>query len=143
MTIQIRRASEADAESVAELLAVLYKGDIGRNLSALVREYLVSGDHAVLVAERQSQVVGLLIGSQRLDIDWECRAALVDAIVVRESARGQGIGRSLMREFCSWARQRGCTVVQVVNPNEGFFGSLGLTDRKARFWQGPIDGIKA
>ena len=119
MRVEIRHATEADMESIMALLAVLYKGDIGHGLRTLVDEYLNSSAHTVLLAQNQSNVLGLLIGSKRLDIDWECRAALVDAVVVSDSARGQGIGKGLVREFCAWARDQDCLVLQAINPNEG------------------------
>jgi len=123
-------------------LSVLYKGDVGVGLRRLVREYMSTAGHAVLVAHDGSEILGLLVGSARLDIDWECRAALVDAVVVRETQRRRGIGRALVRQFCTWARERECSVLQVVNPNEEFFGGLGLADRKARFWQSNLDDVR-
>ena len=140
--VTIRPAERADLEPIISLLRVLYKNDVGQELSGLVQEYLDSPSHLVLLAMRD-RPIGVLIGSYRLDIDYECRAGLVDAIVVEESVRNQGIGRNLVRAFTRWARRRGCTMLQVVNPNEGFFEALGFKERPMRFQQMPIEEIEA
>jgi GNAT superfamily N-acetyltransferase len=74
-----------------------------------VPAYLNSPNHLVLLAIRE-QPVAVLIGSYRIDIDYECRAGLVDAIVVADSMRKQGIGTALVRGFTPWARDRDCTL---------------------------------
>jgi len=140
--VTIRSADRADLEPIISLLRVLYKNDVGQELSGLVQEYLDSPSHLVLLAMRD-RPIGVLIGSYRLDIDYECRAGLVDAIVVEESVRNQGIGRSLVRAFTRWARDRGCTMLQVVNPNEGFFETVGFKERPMRFQQMGIEEIEA
>jgi len=129
-----------DVEPIISLLRILYRGDVGEGLNDLVQEYLNSPSHLVLLAIRE-RAVGLLIGAYRLDIDYECRAGLVDAIVVEESSRKQGIGTALVREFARWARDRGCTMLQVINPNEAFFDKLGFADRRLRFQQRSPDKI--
>jgi len=136
--VTIRPARPDDWESIIRLLRILYKGDVGGGLIALVQEYLNSPSHLVLLAMRE-RLIGVLIGSYRLDIDYECRAGLVDAIVVEESVRNQGIGRNLIGEFTRWARGRGCAMLQVVNPNEGFFEALGFKERPLRFQQMGIE----
>jgi len=137
----MRPAQPDDLEPIISLLSILYKGDVGEGLKDLVQEYLNSPSHLVLVAIRE-RPVGLLIGAYRLDIDYECRAGLVDAIVVEESYRKRGIGTALVREFARWARDQGCTMLQVINPNEAFFDRLGFVDRKLRFKQRPLTGLE-
>ena len=135
--VTIRQGRRDDLVQVISLLGILYKGDVGESLADMMQEYLESLSHLVLVAIAQERPVGVLVGSYRLDIDYECRAGLVDAIVVEESQRKKGIGRALVREFAEWAGQRGCTVLQVINPNQGFFEEFGFKEREMRFWQMP------
>ena len=136
--VTIRPAQPADSESIVSLLRVLYKGDVGDGLIGLVQEYLNSPSHLVLLAIRE-RPIGVLIGSYRLDVDYECRAGLVDAIVIEESVRSQKIGRTLVREFTQWARDRGCTMLQVINPDKGFFEASGFKERPLRFQQMGIE----
>ena len=142
MKTEFRAATESDLAAIMALLTGLYKGDVGPGIGPLVQEYIGSENHRVLVAQEQGEPLGVLLGSYRLDLDWECRAGLVDALVVSEAARGRGIGKRLVREFCGWARQRGCALVQVINPNPGFFGQLGFTSREIRFWQAAIEEVQ-
>jgi N-acetylglutamate synthase-like GNAT family acetyltransferase len=140
VNIQVREAGNDDLEAVLSLLELLYKGDVGGDFGALVEEYVNSPDHLVLLAVRE-RPVGVLVGSYRLDIDFECRAGLVDAVVVSESSRQKGVGRALLLRFRDWARRKGCSVLQVVNPNEGFFARMGFSDREARFWQAAVSAF--
>ena len=132
--VTIGPAQPDELPSVIALLSVLYKGDVGHELAGLVQEYVNSPGHVVLLAVRD-RPVGVLVGSYRLDVDYECRAGLVDAIVVEPSQRRQGIGKALIAEFTLWARERGCTMLQVINPNEGFFEAAGFEERPMRFRQ--------
>jgi N-acetylglutamate synthase-like GNAT family acetyltransferase len=141
VNIEIREARSEDLEAVLSLLELLYKGDVGRGMRSLLEEYLASPQHVVLLACAGAEQLGLLIGSYRLDIDWESRAGLVDAVVTSESARKKGVGRALLLRFRDWARGRGCSALQVVNPNEGFFARMGFSDREARFWQASLSDM--
>ena len=142
MGLTIRLANEEDLRQIISLLGVLYKGDVGEGLKDLVQEYLESSDHLVLVAIVRDRPVGVLIGSYRMDIDYECRAGFVDALVVAESLRRQGIGNSLVGEFGEWAGKRNCSLLQVINPNRGFFESMGFKERQLHFVQIPLMRLK-
>ena len=141
MNVEVREASDSDLEDVLSLLTLLYKGDVGQGMRSLLAEYLASPQHVVLLACAGTERLGLLIGSYRLDIDWESRAGLVDAIVTSESARKRGVGRALLRCFREWARDKDCSVLQVVNPDEGFFARMGFRGREARLWQAALSDL--
>lgn len=136
--VTIRSAREKDFNHIISLLTVLYKDDIGQGLKDIVREYVSFSTHCVLIAIAGNQVVGILIGSYRLDIDYECRAGFIDAIIVDEKMRNHGIGKKLMKQFSEWAQIKQCTVMQVLNGNRLFFEPLGFKERPAVFHQVPI-----
>jgi len=142
MAIRSRLARERDVDGIMSLLTLLYKGDVGEGLREVVREYMSSPNHVVFVAGDECPNDGVLIGSYRLDIDYESRAGFVDALVVRESARGKGIGKLLLRRFTAWAREQNCALLQVINPNVGFFERLGFEERQIRFQQISVEDIK-
>ena len=87
------------------------------------------------------RTVGLLIGSYRLDIDYECRAGLIDAIVVTKELQGRGLGRALIGGFAEWAGNEGCTTLQVINGAREFFEAMGFAERQVTFHQVPMDGL--
>ena len=136
----LKEAESGDRDDGVSLLTVLYRGDVGPDLEGLGQEYISAQDHVVLPALKDDREVGVLVGSYRLDIDFECRAGFVDAIVVEPSQRNQGIGTSLLREFAGWARTRGCTAL---NPNRSFFERAGLADRGVLFEQIAVDELEA
>ncbi|MDQ1656824.1 MAG: hypothetical protein QOD41_1907 [Cryptosporangiaceae bacterium] len=88
--------------------------------------------HRLVVAEEAGEVVGTLqlsfiphlvrIGSER---------AQIEAVRVRGSRRGSGLGRTLVRWAISEARQRGCALVQLTTDARRpdahrFYESLGF-----------------
>jgi len=81
--------------------------------------HLAVNDALVLVADTAGQVVGYLIAtieqpSPRAATDASCDAGLVrlviDALIVREASRYQGVGTQLMEAAEQWGRGRGATI---------------------------------
>ena len=137
----VKSASRDDVPDIMRLMSVLHRGDIGSHMEEIVQEFISDETHLVIVAVINKSVQGLLIGSYRLDIDFECRCGLIDAIVVDEAVRNEGIGKRLFNEFVRWARSHGCTMLQVVNPNRKFFAKLGFKDRNVVFQQVSINPV--
>lgn len=141
MGIELREATRDDVQDMMPLFRDLYRGDIGTHFCDVLEEYIASDSHFVTVAIADARIVGLLIGSYRLDIDYECRAGFIDAIVVHKDCRGQGIGKRLVRAFVEWAKSRSCTVLQVLNARGEFFENIGFKERRVRFHQASIHEI--
>jgi GNAT superfamily N-acetyltransferase len=131
MDVRLRPANQDDADDVIRLLHDLYRGDLGPGFSGILHEYFCRENHLVLIAASAGRPVGVLVGSYRLDMDYECRAGFIDAVVVHEDFRGKGIGRRLLTEFARWAAARGCTVLQVLNGKREFFEAAGFAERPA------------
>jgi GNAT superfamily N-acetyltransferase len=131
MAIQLRTAMKDELPKLIPLFHDLYRGDIGANFLNIVQEYIDSDSHLVAVATVDGAVIGVLVGSYRLDIDYECRAGFVDAVVVHQDYRNRGIGKRLVEHFAEWAKNRGCTVLQVLNGRRQFFESIGFKERPA------------
>jgi GNAT superfamily N-acetyltransferase len=102
---RVRRATVADAPTVARLIAELGRAPAATEVVTRMRS-LPEG-HTVLVAERGAAVVGFvhvgldptLVGGGR---------AQVTEIVVAAEHRGRGVGRQLLDEAATWAREHGC-----------------------------------
>jgi hypothetical protein len=73
----------------------LYHGDIGADFRKTFESYIMGNDSTVLLAQSREGIVGILIGSCRVDIDWEGKTAGIDAIVVSEKHRRTGKENSL------------------------------------------------
>ena len=129
--IAIRNAEVGDYSRCLPLLTSLYHGDIGTDFRKTFESYVVEDDSMVLLAQSRRGVVGILIGSCQMDIDWEGRTARIDAIVVSEKHRRSGIGKKLVSRFIKLAQRQGCKAVKsrVNRKNIGaqrFHESLGL-----------------
>jgi len=125
MTVQIRKASAQDAQSLAELLKDIgwfesFKSEPIEAASQRVRlhieQCLADNSHSIFVAEaRDGAIVGY--GS----VHWlpylflQGAEGLVSELFVRESARGQGVGRELLRNIETEARARGCVRLSLIN----------------------------
>jgi ribosomal protein S18 acetylase RimI-like enzyme len=59
---------------------------------------------AILLARTGGTLLGILVGSYNLDIDWEGRVARIDAVVVDENYRMRGIDKILVKRFIEAAQ---------------------------------------
>jgi ribosomal protein S18 acetylase RimI-like enzyme len=108
----IRKAAVSDYSQCLPLLASLYHGDIGTDFKKTFESYVAGASSIVLLAHSQGEIVGILIGSHQIDIDWEGKTARIDAIVVDEKNRRRRIGEELARSFVTLARRRRCRAVK-------------------------------
>lgn len=142
MQVDLRLANRDDIPELMPLFEDLYREDIGHHFTNIFGEYIDSENHLVAVAVSHAGVVGVLVGSYRLDIDYECRAGFVDAIVVAEKFRRRGIGKRLLRYFAQWAQSRHCTVLQVLNGRREFFEPRGFRELSAVLRQVSIEELR-
>lgn len=128
---RIRTARTNDYSACLPLFTILYHGDIGSNFEHTFEEFVSSEDGVVLLAEHSNKVIGILVGSYHLDIDWEGKIAKIDALIVDKAYRKKGIGRKLVRYFVTMARERCKAVKSRVNRKnvvaQKFHESLGFT----------------
>jgi GNAT superfamily N-acetyltransferase len=110
--IAIRNAEVGDYSRCLPLLTSLYHGDIGTDFKKTFESYAIEDDSMILLAQSRRGVVGILIGSCQVDIDWEGRTARIDAIVVSEKHRRSGIGKQLVSRFITLAQRQGCKAVK-------------------------------
>ena len=125
MTVQIREASAQDAPQLAELLKDIgwfesFKseplGVASQRVRFHIEQCLADNSHSIFVAEvRDGAIIGY--GS----VHWlpylflQGPEGLVSELFVRESARGQGVGRELLRNIETEARARGCARLSLIN----------------------------
>jgi len=132
---KIRTAKLDDYSSCIPLLTILYHGDIGPNFKQTFESFVKNKDCTVLLAEHSNKVIGILIGSCHINIDFEGKTAKIDALIVDEAFRRKRIGRSLLFRFVTWARKRHCKAlksrVNMKNKTaQSFHENLGFTKTK-------------
>lgn len=133
--IIIRQAEKEDAQRICELnqQSLGYDYPVEKTKERLIKILLKSTDR-IFAACLRGEVVGYIHAS-----DYECiySDALknIMVIAVDEKYRGRGIGKALLLEAESWARQSGCAGIRLVSgfnrvKAHRFYLQNGYTDRK-------------
>ena len=91
--IQIRTATVDDAADLFELNALF--GNI-TNLANMKEAFVHNSEEIVCIAYDGNLAVGFCDGSLNRSICYSVNRAYVEALYVRESYRGQGIGKALL-----------------------------------------------
>ena len=125
MRIGIRKISVQDAPQLAELLRDIgwfdsFKSEPMEVATRWVRLHiercLADDSHSIFVAEEPD---GTIVGYG--SVHWlpylflQGPEGYVSELFVRESARGQGVGRELLQQIEADARGRGCTRLSLIN----------------------------
>jgi ribosomal protein S18 acetylase RimI-like enzyme len=131
-SIRIRTAKLDDYFACLPLLTLLYHGDIGPDFKHTFENFLNHKDCIVLLAEHSNKVIGILVGSYHVDIDWEGRIATIDAVIVDEDFRRMEIGKRLVLFFVAKAGKKHCKAIKsrVNRKNkiaQNFHKNLGFT----------------
>jgi GNAT superfamily N-acetyltransferase len=133
--MNVRRATRDDAAAAVGLMMQLAEhvyGEIDAGIEDRVRAMLNLPQYAIFVAEADSErVVGLLTVSHRWTLWHRGPCALIEELVVDERARGQGVGRALIRVAIDWAEAEGCSEIEVSTEEDNtdaqaFYRRLGF-----------------
>lgn len=116
MTFEIRAATLQDRETVLTLIEELFvppggfpRGYTRERGAEGFRHAIAHPDADILLAENAGRIIGLAsVYRDYLSIrdGWRC---WLQDLVVTEPARGQGVGSHLLAAAADWARERGCT----------------------------------
>ncbi|UCG32502.1 MAG: GNAT family N-acetyltransferase, partial [Phycisphaerales bacterium] len=97
----IRPARAEDCPSILSLLGQLTDAmeapvaALPERVASNIQRFMQAPDHAVFVAERRGDVLGLISINIRHTLLNPGPVALIDELVVADSARGMGVGRRL------------------------------------------------
>lgn len=113
MTARIRPAEATDAAALGPLLAQLGYPATAKAVVGRLAALLSSARDAVLVAEAEGELLGVLALHWGEMLHLAGPVARIGTLVVSEAARGRGIGALLVREAEALARRQGCTLVEL------------------------------
>src|SRR5881397_1560051 len=108
-TVIVRPATAADSAPIADLLGQLGYPCEPSDVPDRLRRLGAGGDAAAIVATLDGAVVGLATMHSRVVLHSATPVAQLTALVVPETLRGRGIGRTLVDAVDAWARERGAT----------------------------------
>jgi GNAT superfamily N-acetyltransferase len=140
---RLRPAAPGDLDDLVRLLGALFAleadftPDPARQRRGLAAMLADPARRAVLVAERDGALVGMVTGQVVVSTAEGGPSVLVEDLVVEEAARGAGLGRALVAAIEGWARERGATRVQLLVDEEnlpalGFYRRLGWQPTQLR-----------
>ncbi|MBS1252450.1 MAG: Aminoalkylphosphonate N-acetyltransferase [Anaerolineales bacterium] len=114
--MDIRLAQAKDAPDVVRLMGQLEAfahGEVGAGLEGRFK-YMLTLTHCHLcVAEDDDQVIGLISAAVRPTLWHPGPVAVIDELIVDQTARGQGVGKALINAVVTWARKRGASEIEV------------------------------
>lgn len=119
--IKIRKAVSSDIADLAGLLRDLFsieedfQFDEQKQRAGLLM--LIESDcneKVLFVAEKDKRVIGMCSAQTLISTAEGGKAAMIEDMAVEKSARGNGIGRLIMDEIVSWAKENGITRLQLL-----------------------------
>lgn len=134
----LRSASLVDADDVATLLSELgYPCDV-EDAARRIRAILDNDRQALVVARVGGAVSGLIALDFMYYLPLDTTTCRINALVVTSSARGQGLGRQLLREAERRARAGGAARLELTSGSQrsdahAFYKACGFSDGTVRF----------
>lgn len=120
--LRMRAATIGDVHAVVDLLRVLgypaQEGAVRASLEAMFQDRR----HAVVVAEIDGEVAGLLAMAVRPSVSLGGWVGVLESLVVRAHCRGQGVGEALLQFAKGLAVERG--VVRLEAPVADVHGAV-------------------
>lgn len=139
----IREIKPEDSARVAELMTQLGHAATADDVAHRLTYWLDDPLSRVLVAERNTRVIGSLSIHAIPYLERTGRWARVESLVVDSTARRSGVARALLQAAEEIARQWGCLAVEITSARyrddaHAFYQQLAYTDvcdKSARFFK--------
>jgi GNAT superfamily N-acetyltransferase len=110
--LSVRLLTTDDAEAAADLCSQLGYPNSPDDLRQRIEDTSRSADRVALAAVLDGQIVGWIDAAIERHLQSSA-CAVIGGLVVRDDARGLGIGRRLCLEVEDWARSQSIPVVRV------------------------------
>ncbi|WP_422446267.1 GNAT family N-acetyltransferase [Thermoanaerobacterium sp. DL9XJH110] len=135
MSLKIRNAKPGDEVYIVELIKELSEtiGEASGISVEFAKNSLSFPCFQILVAEEHGRVVGLISYSVKPSLYHGANSCIIEDLVVKQQARGRGVGSALIREALIRIQKLGCAEVSVstMPDNEKairFYRACGFTD---------------
>jgi len=127
--VKIRQANEEDIKAIENMVFEWLKWK--RKRVKTIIKVLKSKDHLILVAELDSQIIGILHMIFYLDIVHGATNCHINLLLVKEDYRGKGIGKNLLNEAVKLAKKKNVVEIHVDTIFEDaakFYRKFGFKD---------------
>jgi GNAT superfamily N-acetyltransferase len=131
MIMEIRLASREDAPEAQLLLRQLGYDLAMEELAARLGEFSARAGDPVLVAADGGKIIGLIALHWAVMLHVAQPVARITALVVREDARGGGVGRALVEAGAERAARAGCGLLELTTglrraDAQAFYEAIGF-----------------
>ncbi len=135
---RVRRAAEADAAAIAELMGLLGYPSSESQVRARLARFEAFPGAEVLVAEREGAVVGVVGMSQTQLLAQDAPSCRITALAVMPAARRRGVATALLDALEREARKQGCFRIEVTSRPDrreahAYYLERGFEERRHRF----------
>ena len=136
--VDLRSASLMDADDVAVLLSMLGYPCDREDASERIHSIIANERQALVLARQDGAVCGLIALDFMYYLPLGTTTCRITALVVSSSARGQGLGRQLLREAERRARAGGAARLELSSGSQrtdahAFYKACGFGDGTVRF----------
>jgi GNAT superfamily N-acetyltransferase len=140
MAVTLRPARETDAEQVASLLTELGYPLNAEGSKDRLRRLPSSQASRCVVAQAEDEVIGVMSMELIPYFPTGSTICRVTSLVVSSRHRGRGIGEKLMAAAATFAREHGCSGIEVTSADRRvdahrFYERLGFARTGPRFFQ--------
>jgi ribosomal protein S18 acetylase RimI-like enzyme len=140
MAVTLRPAREADAEQVASLMTELGYPSAATGVNDRLHGSLGSQTSCCLVAQVDNEVIGVMSAELIPYFPTGSSICRVTSLVVSSRHRSRGIGEKLVAAAATFARERGCSGIEVTSAERRvdahrFYVKLGFARTGLRFFQ--------
>jgi GNAT superfamily N-acetyltransferase len=106
--VQVVEVSTGDLEQVWDGIGELFPVELPESVRRVLEHDASDSGYVLLVARSGNTVAGFLSGYFPVTMDYEGRVGRIDVLLVHHEWRQRGVGRALLDEFRTRARDRGC-----------------------------------
>ena len=140
IAVTLRPVREADAEQVASLMTELGYPSTAAGVKDRLDRSLRNKAGCCLVAEVAQEVIGMMTAELVAYFPTGSTICRVTSLVVSSRHRGRGVGEELMAAAAAFAREHGCSGIEVTSAERRvdahrFYRRLGFAPTGLRFFQ--------
>lgn len=137
--IKVRRIILDDLDKVYELMNILYKGMLKYDrFKEIYKRKLQDKNSYYIVATEGENIVGVLTSELQEKLHRERLQLFIEDIIVEEAKRNRGIGKMLLENAISFAKNNDCEVVELTSYKDNekshrFYEKNGFINHSIKF----------